>query len=215
MHQRFLAFGRFLNYDEYEKMIPHEWAKYPGIRHHLWDWTNIKLNGTPRDAVDNARTFSSYYLMNCGKPGICNAPGGCWISVAPICTGGITDGDHLMVLGVLEEQRELAERDDGPPVCLMTDKGPLIEVEALAAGGQTVAQPAFANHAISGQFAPLASLSRVSIARECPNRTSCQLGWRCEVRPSSAQIWLRQHDFAHANVVSRPLWLEQSQADCV
>lgn len=88
----------------------------------LWDTTNVNLLGKPTHPDLQAATYSEYYSGNVLKGGVGMLPCG-WLIAGKLFTGGITDTRYMVAAGILKEQQEVTENDDGPSFLNITDKG--------------------------------------------------------------------------------------------
>ena len=161
------AIGVFLPDADYKLMASQTWqARFSDERHHMWDWSDIRIKGNPRTADTARQVYSGYYGGPVGKMIIGNCPG-VWIMVLRTWEGGTGDThtcEHEIL--PLQEEHRRAAGAGAMRQCSVVDKGPRIEAAAAAAGGQTVMQPAFKNHTLLKRFAPAPGTASVDVARD-------------------------------------------------
>ena len=142
------SWPRFASHEEDVKLRGQKWnEKYGNKRCILWDDTNGPFTFKPSTALNQRRTWSSYYASNCAKAGVFVQFCG-WIGVDELFPGAISDSLYVEKTNILKIQKEFAEKDlvNGKyvPFTIIVDKGYRIITLAWVAGKQECVQPTFA-----------------------------------------------------------------------
>src|SRR3989338_4144895 len=157
---RVKAFGEMLTYDLYQKLCPENWKLlFPDVRVHMWDTTDLRLNGKPSNPELQRLFWSQYYSHNVVKVGVGMTPFG-WLMAGPAFSGGQSDSDYLEVSGIYERQQALAEADGGPPVLNYTDRGFRDAGRVYQRRGQQLITPCFLKYSRFSLFESLMSTDR-------------------------------------------------------
>src|SRR3990167_1579682 len=118
------AFGFWLPWQDClalcECGMPDSWkAKSGDSRAVMWDTTDVKFRGQSSDQCWQSLLFSKYYGGWVARAGVGMTACG-WIIPGALSTP-VSDRHYLAKAGIIQAQKELAERDHGPPLNI-TDK---------------------------------------------------------------------------------------------
>ena len=138
---------KFVSYDEEVNIQKTDkWSDFfDSTRVIMWDMTDVKI--PQLSSAESARlAYNKYYNGCCGKGGIF-LQSSSWIGTHDLWMGAVTDSEYLTRSGILQEQMDFVEDEDGLfpeiPFTNITDKGFRITAEAFNHGNQLVLQPPF------------------------------------------------------------------------
>lgn len=207
----------YASHEEDVKLRGEKWnMKYGSKRIILWDGTNGPFTFKPSTALNQRRTWSSYYAHNCAKGGIFLQYCG-WLGVEEYFPGGISDSLYVEKTGLLKKQQKFAEADlvngEYIPFTNILDKGYRIIRLAWEAGKQECIQPVFAQS--DRQFSTDETLISATVAADRSGNERAvryakvsgfiQRGLKPNACPARfSDIWLTwsfQTNFMYASVV--------------